>query len=279
MQIKKEKLATCCEDAFIVKSDRIGGRIYGNAECERIALSESTFFNENYAEKEFLSVGNLWIYTGISSENVENYERELNVETGVANSKWEVLLQVEEEDECEEEDKECEDSCSEEEYSECEDQDTKCIEKHCEVHTRAFVSHVHKMFCYEIKAEKEILQLEVRFQTEGAKLDSEYVRYNTDSIYFECKARKQKGMLLVGKANLYCDGRPAVTETGVKFQNASKLCIYLMMETGFEENSGSEAMENEEVYLPLSMRLQCALNRRLVSFEEVSIDKIQRTNC
>lgn len=275
MQIKREKPAMCCEDAFVVKSDRIGGRIYGDVECERIALSESTFFNENYAENEFLSVGNLWICTGISSKNVENYERELDVETGVVNSKWEVLLH-------EEEDKEYEATCSEEEHTQCEDQDTKCIEKRCEVHARAFVSHVHKMFCYEIKAEKEILQLEVRFQTESAKLDSEYVRYNTDSIYFECKAREQmqhKGMFLVGKANLYCDGRPIVTETGVKFLNASKLYIYLMMETGLEENSGSEAMESEEVYLPIGTRLQCALNRRLVSFEEVSIDKIQRISC
>lgn len=301
MQIKREKPAMRWGEAFAVGNGQIGGMIYGGVECERIDLSENTFFSgnadeknnqENAAEafkkmreyackedfvavheeaKKFigvrqnygtnLPVGNLWIQTGFSKESVENYERTLNLETGVASSEWEVLSREE----------------GKEKHIEC----TETMEKRCKVHTRAFASHVHKLFCYEMKAEKEILQLEVGFQSQRELECGEYVRYNSDSIYFECKAREQMhsdgttGTFLVGKANLYCDGRPTVTETGVKFQNASRLCIYLMMETDFEEICDSALVLTEEDYLKKRPRLQCALNRRLVSFEEVSIDKLQ----
>ena len=286
MQIKRTAPAQRWGEAFAVGNGQIGGMIYGGVSCERIDLSENTFFSGNadtennqkgaaeafkkmreYATKEDfvavheeakkfigvrgnygtnLPVGSLWIHTGILPENVENYEQSLNLETGVVSSSWDMALGGD----------------------------------FCRVQTRAFASHVHKMFCYEIKAEQEILNLEVRFESPRDEAYGEYVKYNSDSIYFECKAREKMhsdgttGTFLIGKANLYCDGRPKVTETGITFRDASKLVIYLMMETDFDEIREDSTVFAEEDYFRKRLRLQCAVNRRLVSFEEVAIEKI-----
>ena len=165
MQIKRTAPAQRWGEAFAVGNGQIGGMIYGGVSCERIDLSENTFFSGNadtennqkgaaeafkkmreYATKEDfvavheeakkfigvrgnygtnLPVGSLWIHTGILPENVENYEQSLNLETGVVSSSWDMALGGD----------------------------------FCRVQTRAFASHVHKMFCYEIKAEQEILNL------------------------------------------------------------------------------------------------------------------------
>lgn len=305
MQIKRTTPAERWGEAFAVGNGQIGGMVYGGVSCERIDLSENTFFSGNadeennqkgaadafkkmreYAVKEDfvavheeakkfigvrenygtnLPVGNLWIVTGIAADRVENYERSLNLETGVAVSQWYVKEESDQKERGQE-------TCDQKE----------CTDNVIKVQTRTFASHVHKMLCYEIKADQEILNLEVKFESPRGEEFGEYVRYNSDSIYFECKARETMhsdgttGTFLIGKANLYCDGRPKVTESGVTFRDASKLYIYLMMETDFEEICEDSTVFSEEDYLKKRPRLQCALNRRLVSFEEVAMDKIQR---
>lgn len=315
MHIKRYTPATRWGEAFAVGNGQIGGMIYGGIGTERIDLSENTFFSGNsdtdnnqkgaakafknmreYALKEdFVSVheeaqkfigvrgnygtnlpvGTLWIHTGISPEDVENYERNLDIETGVVTSSWDMKKNA-----VEGQNQKRGNRNAAALLGLLENDADEMEESVCKVQTRAFASHVHKLFCYEIKADREILNLEVKFESPRDQECGEYVRYNSDSVYFECKAREKMhsdgttGTFLIGKANLYCDGRSKVTEEGITFLNASKLYLYLMMETDFDDIREDSTVFTEEDYFKKKLPLQCAVNRSLVRYEEVPMEKL-----
>lgn len=282
MQIKRNTPASRWGEAFAIGNGQIGGMIYGGIIAERIDLSENTFFSGNADEKnnqpgaadafqkmrqaaceedfdevhrlaeDFigvrrnygtnLPVGYLEIETGLSEGEAKNYARALNLETGVVTSEWE-----------------------------------NCGQR---IQTRAFASHVHRMLCYEMKTEKKVFQFQVKFHSPRGEEYGEYIRYNSDSIYFECKARETMhsdgttGTFLAGKAVVLSDGQPNVTQEGLHLRNASKLTIFVLMETDFKEIRDGAAVFTEADYLKKGTQLQCLINRRLSAFEETEVDEI-----
>ncbi|MDO5423349.1 MAG: glycoside hydrolase N-terminal domain-containing protein [Eubacteriales bacterium] len=243
MRICRKSPAKRWGEAFAIGNGQMGGMVYGGIEKERIDLSENTFFSGNASDrnnqphaaeafsrmreeaaredfgavhetaKEFigvrgnygtnLPVGSLVIETGLSGEMAENYERSLDIRKGVVEACWDY--------------------------------------QGGKVRSRAFASHVHKVLYYEMSGEGVTFSFRMRFESPR---DGEYVNYNIGGLYFECEAKESMhsdgttGTLLIGKAAVHTDGFPKAAGDGLEIRNASRVAVYVMMETDFEKEKG-----------------------------------------
>lgn len=240
MELRLEKPAGRWGEAFAVGNGQIGGMIYGGIGEERIDLSENTFYSGRASEKnnqpgaaeaftkmrtfavqeDFervrkaakgfmgmrqnygtnLPVGSLLIGTGLDKAQAANYERKLNLTEGVVTSRW--------------------------------------LQNGRWVETKAFAPHERKCLYYEITAKEKILELNLRFVSPR---ETDSVDYNEWGLCFMCDAREtmhsdgMEGVRLLGKAVVHTDGFPERTGDGMKIRTASKLSVYVVMATNFEE--------------------------------------------
>lgn len=275
MEILRETPAKRWGEAFALGNGRMGAMVYGGIDTDRIDLSESTFFsgdgrtqnNREGAAKAFykmrdeasredfravketakdfigirgnygtnLPVGSIVIETGLPKDQAEDYQRSLDLERGVAVSGWNFRGK--------------------------------------KIATRAFASHVHKVIYYEITAEDRILNLRLRFESPR---EGEYKNYNIGCLYFECDARETMhsdgttGTLLIGKAAIHTDGFPKAAEDALEIRQASRLGLYILMDTDF----GCEYEDR----LSQIHQMQMRMNRHLVAIEEISADKLEEAH-
>lgn len=272
MQLTRNNPAKRFGEAFALGNGHMGEMVYGGIDEERIDISELTFFSGNRSDNDDrlgaarvfrkmrkaaceedypklhklaedfvgvrnnygtnLPVGVMKIKTGLKGESAREYERSLDLRRGTVSSSW--------------------------------------ISQGKNISTTAFSSHVRNVFCYEIKAEDKMLNLELTFTSPRDGKD-EYVRYSSDSVYFETKACETmhsdgtSGTFLVGKAIIRSDGYPSVNEDSLKLKNASFMQIIFMMETDFKEEEKANKLQ-----------LQCMVNRRLLSLDKCSFEKLQK---
>lgn len=258
-------------EAFPIGNGHIGGMLYGGIEKERIDLSENTFFSGNKSTEDNqpgaarafekmrreteagdyesalktsegfigrrnnygtnLPIGHLEIGFGHRAEDVSDYERELDLETGIVSVSY------------------------------------KSGEDHFA--RRAFATNVRRLMVYEVTGPKKEMELTLRFISER---EGEYVRYHDGGVFFICDAHEKMhsdgstGTLLLGKAAMVTDGYPEIGEDGITIRKASRLLLYILMNTDFDmEDMDREAKVRE---------IQMQMNRWLISAESMDLDRL-----
>ena len=271
MKIVRNIPASRWGEAFPIGNGHIGGMLYGGIEKERIDLSENTFFSGNKSTEDNqpgaarafekmrreteagdyesalktsegfigrrnnygtnLPVGHLEIGFGHRAEDVSDYERELDLETGIVSVSY------------------------------------KSGEDHFA--RRAFATNVRRLMVYEVTGQKKEMELTLRFISER---EGEYVRYHDGGVFFICDAHEKMhsdgstGTLLLGKAAMVTDGYPEIGEDGITIRKASRLLLYILMNTDFDmEDMDREAKVRE---------IQMQMNRWLISAESMDLDRL-----
>lgn len=151
-----------------------------------------------------LPVGSVLIRIENSQDDISDYSRYLDLETGVAGASW-------------------------------------CMSGG-KVHTSAFASHVNKVLCYQIEMDRRDLNLLVHFESarKGERISNHPGGFSFQCQALEnLHSDGTTGVVLYGEALIQSDGIIKNTDLGITVESASWMRFYLAMETdfGMEENS------------------------------------------
>jgi hypothetical protein len=136
-----------------------------------------------------------------------------------------------------------------------------------EVRILTFASKKEDLLVYEIETDLNELNLQITFEPER---ENTYVNYNLGGLYFETQNRRS---LLIGKAELKCDGFPKADESGIWIKNA--------MRAGFRICVRQEERKKKIQPSVQAMEMQMIMNRYLAGTDEISRDlllKFQEEN-
>ncbi len=130
-----------------------------------------------------------------------------------------------------------------------------------------FASKKENLIVYEIETDSNGLNLHITFEPEKKNT---YLNYNLGGLYFESQKRQS---LLIGKAELKCDGFPKADEQGILIKNA--------MRAGFRICLKQEERKKGTRPSAQTMDMQMAMNRYLAGTDDLSRDlllKFQEEN-
>lgn len=235
-----KKAAARWQEGYFLGNGRMGAVVYGGIEKEEIDLSEITFFSgevstennqkdahiaftemrslveegnyelaykkassfkgkrENYGTN--LPVGKLFIQFQDKKNNVVNYRRSLNIDTGI--------LQVE-----------------------YEQNGSKMVRK-------AFISNPDQVFCYELQSE-EIMNVRIYFDggENPFSIENKEDSYDfTVKAHEKIHSDGECGVTLNGKIQVYTDGGSLkYTEQGISISDCKKVILGIRMDTDFNQ--------------------------------------------
>lgn len=271
MKITRDVPAKRWGEAFQIGNGHTGAMIYGGIEKDRLDLSENTFFSGNRSEEDNqpgaaeafekmrretvegdyeaarktsdgfighrnnygtnLPVGHLEIGFDHTQKDVSGYTRELDLETGIVTVSYDAG------------------------------------EDH--IVRRAFASHERRLMAYEVKGTQKDMELTLKFVSER---EGEYVRYHEGGVFFICDAHEKlhsdgtTGVLLLGKAAMVTDGFPEIREDGITIKKASRLLLYILMNTDFD----MEEMDRDAKIREIQMQM----NRWLIKAESMPFERL-----
>lgn len=125
-----------------------------------------------------------------------------------------------------------------------------------------FVPKDYKIMVCEITRPENDLNLRISYIPQSKQ---DYINGNTGGLFFTSSLKKR---ILCGKAAVATNGIPAVDEAGVQIKNASKVTIFIMLDTAEFKRKA----ESQQAMLNLQMQM----NRSLVSLESKSLQELAK---
>ena len=189
------------------------------------ALLESKEFygrRNNYGTN--LPVGSIYVRIDGAQEEISNYQRSLDLETGIVSASWNAA-------------------------------DKK-------IQSNAFASHGKNVLCYCVEMDRKELNLLISFESPREGEDVTYHTKGLSFVCRALESLHSDGttgVLLCGEASIQTDGCMRHTEQGVEVKEASFMRLYLAMETDFDE----EVSEDLEGVQRIRKKAICHLEEAL----------------
>ena len=274
--IKYKDEAQKWAQAFPLGNGHMGAMVYGGIQKERIDFSENTFFSgsrseDNHQENSStffykmresikrgdyqaahqdansyigvrnnygtnLPVGYLTIESAIDTSEKGDYQRSLDLNTGIAKSSYSSSTQT--------------------------------------INRRAWVSHPARIFVYEIKTYMPLSGYisynnhndngSVSYRANGFTIKTQAL----EDMHCDTKV----GVSLWGQGHVISDGIITATDAGIHFKNATKIILYVAMGTDFSMNGILESDPAKD----LAALLDAAISQSLDELRQQHIDDVNR---